>query len=100
MGRLEFIKRGGREVRESDAVAIEVDEVSCRGMRAAFVEPVITATTREAKATRQYIIVHPNSKERKELTTRRGNARKEKTRQEAKVITKEINKNPVNILRK
>jgi hypothetical protein len=73
MVRLEFIKRGGREVRESDAAAIEVDEVSCRGMRAAFVEPVIKATTREAKATRQYIIVHPSSKERKELTTRRGN---------------------------
>jgi hypothetical protein len=50
MGQLEFIKRGGREVLESDDVAIEVDEVSCRGMRAAFVEAVIKATTREAKA--------------------------------------------------
>jgi hypothetical protein len=76
MGRLEFIKRGGREVLESDAVAIEVDEVSCRGMRTAFVEPVIKAATREAKATRQYIIVHSSSKERKELTTRRGNGTK------------------------
>lgn len=53
-----------------------MEEVSCRGMSAAFVEPAINAMTKETKAARQYIFAQPELKEWKELTTHRGNGTK------------------------